>query len=206
MGNLRRSLSSAAVSGEKSGLDLDDDTMEELSMTNSMIKAMFESSAPKYRYGGAAGSAENLACNSGTTSRPKSVIGGPVMRPSVRAREERKWVVDTVNKYFDVIVEDEEGDSERSIDEASFHETDEEEEESPYNSDMDEEDEISTNLSTTNQSAGGFKSTAKMRRMLSRVLETSSRGARSQVMANLKQELGSQISLKGMSRENLAGL
>ena len=62
--NLRRSLSSAAVSGEKSGLDLDDDTMEELSLTNSMIKAMFESSAPKYRYGGAAGSAENLACNS----------------------------------------------------------------------------------------------------------------------------------------------
>ena len=60
----RRSLSSAAVSGEKSGLDLDDDTMEEVSMTNSMIKAMFESSAPKYRYGGAAGSAENLACNS----------------------------------------------------------------------------------------------------------------------------------------------
>ena len=39
------------------------------------------------------------------------------MRPSVRAREERKWVVDTVNKYFDVIVEDEEGDSERSSDE-----------------------------------------------------------------------------------------
>ena len=52
------------MSGEKSGLDLDDDTMEEVSMTNSMIKAMFESSAPKYRYGGAAGSAENLACNS----------------------------------------------------------------------------------------------------------------------------------------------
>merc|ERR1719445_1202455 len=132
--NLRRSLSSAAVSGEKSGLDLDDDTMEELSLTNSMIKAMFESSAPKYRYGGAAGSAENLACNSGSSSRPKSVVGGPVMRPSVRAREERKWVVDTVNKYFDVIVEDEEGDSEPSSDEASFHETDEEEEESPYNS------------------------------------------------------------------------
>ena len=39
------------------------------------------------------------------------------MRPSVRAREERKWVVDTVNKYFDVIVEDEEGDSDRSSDE-----------------------------------------------------------------------------------------
>ena len=71
---------------------------------------------------------------------------------------------------------------------------------------MDEEDEISTNLLTTNQSAGGFKSTAKMRGMLSRVLETRSSGDRSQVMANLKQKLGSQISLKRMSRENLAGL
>ena len=88
---------------------------------------------------------------------------------------------------------------------ANFRETDEDEE-SPYNSDMDEEGEISTNLSTTNQSAGGFKSTAKMRGMLSRVLETRSSVDRSQVMANLKQKLGSQISLKRMSRENLAGL
>ena len=57
--SLKRSLSSNAVAGEKSGLDLDDDTMEELSVTNSMIKAMFESSAPKYKYGGG-GSCENL--------------------------------------------------------------------------------------------------------------------------------------------------
>ena len=64
-GLLKRSLSSAAVSGEKV-LDLDDETMEELSVANSMIKAMFESSAPKYRYGGGgggAGSTEDVRVN-----------------------------------------------------------------------------------------------------------------------------------------------
>ena len=30
------------------------------------------------------------------------------MRPSQKASEERKWVIDAVNKYFDVIVEEEE--------------------------------------------------------------------------------------------------
>ena len=29
------------------------------------------------------------------------------MRPSVKAKEERKWVLDTINQYFDVIVEEE---------------------------------------------------------------------------------------------------
>ena len=33
---------------------------------------------------------------------------GPVMRPSQKTKEERKWVLDTINKYFDVIVEEEE--------------------------------------------------------------------------------------------------
>ena len=29
------------------------------------------------------------------------------MRPSQKTTEERKWVLDTINKYFDVIVEEE---------------------------------------------------------------------------------------------------
>ena len=29
------------------------------------------------------------------------------MRPSLRPKEERKWVLDTINQYFDVIVEEE---------------------------------------------------------------------------------------------------
>jgi hypothetical protein len=30
------------------------------------------------------------------------------MRPSQKTKEERKWVLDTINKYFEVIVEEEE--------------------------------------------------------------------------------------------------
>ena len=43
------------------------------------------------------------------------------MRPSLRPKEERKWVLDTINQYFDVIVEeeDEEPNSEEPDDEDS---------------------------------------------------------------------------------------
>lgn len=35
--------------------------MEDLSMSNSMIKAMFESSAPKYKFGGSGSSLNDIA-------------------------------------------------------------------------------------------------------------------------------------------------
>ena len=34
------------------------------------------------------------------------------MRPSQKASEEREWVVNAINKYFDVIVEEEEEEEE----------------------------------------------------------------------------------------------
>ena len=111
------------------------------------------------------------------------------MRPSVRAKEERKWVVDTIHKYFDVIVEEEDepvGDDDSSMasDVSSLHSSDDEEQ-------------------------ADFKSTSKMRGMLSHVLNRNAPqggGDRSQMLTALKQKLGSQISLKRMSRENLSGL
>ena len=213
-GLLKRSLSSAAVSGEKV-LDLDDETMEELSVANSMIKAMFESSAPKYRYGGGggAGSIEDVRVNqanprtSGKATRSQccetfvicsnvSDIGdfpGPVMRPSVRAKEERKWVVDTIHKYFDVIVEEE--DEPEDEDTSSIMASDLS---SPLSSEDEEEE----------KEPADFKSTAKMRGMLSQVLNKNAppQANKSQMLTTLKQKLGSQISLKRMSKENLSGL
>ena len=38
------------------------------------------------------------------------------MRPTVKAKEERKWVLDTINQYFDVIVEEDEEEAEREND------------------------------------------------------------------------------------------
>ena len=46
-----------------------------------------------------------------------AVISGPVMRPSQKTKEERKWVLDTINKYFDVIVEEEDEEKEDDEDE-----------------------------------------------------------------------------------------
>ena len=115
------------------------------------------------------------------------------MRPSVRAKEERKWVVDTIHKYFDVIVEeeDEPEDDDRSSSMASDLS-------SPLSLEDEEEE----------KEPADFKSTAKMRGMLSQVLNRNAppQTNRSQMLTTLKQKLGSQISLKRMSKENLSGL
>ena len=50
--SLRRSLSSSVVTGESRVLDLDEEVMEDLTVSNSMVRAMFEASAPKYKFGG----------------------------------------------------------------------------------------------------------------------------------------------------------
>ena len=67
------------------------------------------------------------------------------MRPSLRPKEERKWVLDTINQYFDVIVEeedeepnseDEDSSDDDSIDSLSEYDDDEipdEEYEEPNN-------------------------------------------------------------------------
>jgi hypothetical protein len=49
---LRRSLSSTGVAGESRTIDLDEEVMGDLSVSNSMVRAMFEANAPKYKFGG----------------------------------------------------------------------------------------------------------------------------------------------------------
>ena len=39
------------------------------------------------------------------------------MRPSQKTKEERKWVLDTINKYFEVIVEEEDEEKEEEEEE-----------------------------------------------------------------------------------------
>merc|ERR1712087_952659 len=82
--------------------------------TNKMVKAMFEQNAPKYKFGGS-GSSLNID----NKSKENLNKPGPVMRPSAKPKEERKWVLDSINKYFDVIVEEEEesGDDDMESDE-----------------------------------------------------------------------------------------
>ena len=103
------------------------------------------------------------------------------MRPSQKAKEERKWVVDTINKYFDVIVEEED-------------EPEEEEE-------NDEEDWSCDSLE--DEPVPEFKSTAKMRGLLSQALSKTAPDDPKQMLSSLKVKLGSQMSLKRMSMDNL---
>merc|ERR1712106_734958 len=149
--NLRRANSCIGVTGERLPEDLDEETMMEVSVTNKMVKAMFEQNAPKYKFGG---SGSNLSLNNS-----KENVSKPVTRPSVKPKEDRKWVLDSINKYFDVIVEeDEEGNSEGEDEE--YSEDDDIEDISDMN-DVENED-----IEDSNESMARFKSTTKMRGLL----------------------------------------
>jgi uncharacterized protein YbcV (DUF1398 family) len=89
--------------GRPESMDLDDDTMREVSRSKAAIKDMFEANtAPKITFGGGG-------------KRGGDERGAP-QRPVRQAKKadhplftERKWVFDAINKYFDVIKEEEEG-------------------------------------------------------------------------------------------------
>ena len=191
--SLRRTNSCIGVSGERLPEDLDDEVMAEVSVTNKMVKAMFEQNAPKYKFGG---SGSNLSLNG---SKEKVSSQGPVKRPSVKPKEERKWVLDTINKFFDVIVEEEEemeeDDYEEEEEDEDDYDSDDSDMESEY-SEYDEEDEVcNENIVDTN-----YQSTNKMRGLLSSVVTKISGSvgnlAQKDLIHSLKHNLGSQINLK----------
>ncbi|CAB4060588.1 unnamed protein product [Lepeophtheirus salmonis] len=100
--SLRRQFSEQNLNSDKlisgrtpSTADLDNEVLEGLSKSNSAIKAMFEASAPKYKFGQKLTLAEE----------EKSKVHKPKRQEK---KESRQWVLDSVNKYFDVIVEEEE--------------------------------------------------------------------------------------------------
>ena len=66
--------------------------MSELSMSNSMIKAMFESSAPKYKFGGSGSSMNDL---SGENNNSSSSNKKPKKKASAKkapgSQDQRRW-------------------------------------------------------------------------------------------------------------------
>ena len=83
--------------GSSENLDLDAKTLQQVSSTRSAMKNMFESTAPKVTFGGAAAYGADKAT-------PKV----PQQKVASSDNSERGWMFDVINKYFDVIVEDEE--------------------------------------------------------------------------------------------------
>ena len=154
---------------------------------------MFEENAPKYKFGGS-GSKVNVS------SSKENVNRNVVTRPSVKPKEERKWVLDTINKYFEVIVEEEDEENEEDYDEDD--EDDEYSDDSEYSEYEEEEEEYETEMTSEK-----FQSTTKMRGILTSVVSKISGSvgnlAKKDLMQNLKQNLGSQINLR-TSNNNLS--
>ena len=199
---LRRTNSCIGVTGERLPDDLDEETIAEVSVTNKMVKAMFEQNAPKYKFGGSGSSLNIDSKSKENLNKP-----GPVMRPSAKPKEERKWVLDSINKYFDVIVEEEEESGDDDIESDEEYSTSEEDylDESEYDTDEVENDIVGA---VQQDSAEAFQSTSRMRGMLNSVVSNISGSvgnlARKEIINNLKQNLGSQINLK--SNSNLSKL
>ena len=185
--------------------DLDEETMAEVSVSNRMVKAMFESAAPKYKFGG---SGSNL--NVSSTSKEDLRRKGPVTRPSDKPKEERKWVVDTINKYFEVIVE--ENDDEEEEENDDFDDLDDDldssseySEYSEYSDDNDDTKATTTAADDTNTAATGqYKSSTRIRGLLGSVASKFTKSVGNlangaHLVNNLKKNLGSQISLRNSS-------
>ncbi len=109
----KRSPGSSRRHAQGEQLELDEETMAKVSKSRAAIRDMFESTtAPKITFGGGAAAAGG--------GRPLQKAGSDILadkkleaRPKVARKvdpqfTERKWVFDTINKYFDVIKEDEE--------------------------------------------------------------------------------------------------
>ena len=114
--NARPSLMSK-YGNSSENLDLDSETLQQVSSTRSAMVNMFESSAPKITFGGAA------AYGAEKATAPK-----PHQKTQSADNSERGWMFDVINKYFDVIVEDEE---ESEEEEEGEEEDDDEIEEHP---------------------------------------------------------------------------
>lgn len=160
---------------------------------------MFESSAPRYTFGG---SGSNL----NVSKSKEDIRKGPVTRPTARPKEERKWVVDTINKFFEVIVEENDEENEDDLFEEDgsgdlesnddYGESSEYSEYSEYSDDCAKED-----ATAAAPSAQEYKSSTRIRGLLGSVASkfTKSVGnlaGNTNLVGNLKKNLGSQISVR----------
>ena len=170
----------------RSTSDLDEDTMREVRANNAAVKAMFESAGPKYKFGGGGGSA--LASKSEADLRP-TAVRRPSLRPSLRPREERGWVLDSINKYFDVIVEEDGDDEDDDANEEVFY---------PDSGEDGESDADSVDIPGL---TGPLQMTASKRDLRSMFQDAMSRvsarvgGSREVLVGRFKQNLGSQLSI-----------
>jgi len=134
MFRINKSKSAASDSPKQDRVDLDEKVMEDVQRSRSNITNMFESLGPKMKFGGG--------------EKPKTETPEPPKpKPAPKKGEEgelqgRKWVFDTIQKYFDVIVEEGEEGEEEAEEEEEEDDGNASESESDYTSAEDELPEI----------------------------------------------------------------
>merc|ERR1712004_842619 len=101
-----------------------DENLSSVSEARNSIKNIFEASASKVTYGGGKTLTEQL--------REKEKTPEPDPQPAKKKVQfsDRTWVLNTINKYFDVIEEDE--DEEGDYDEDYYNEDEEEDEDQVF--------------------------------------------------------------------------
>jgi len=187
---LKRSNSCRGVFGEEMREEFDEDTLKEVSMSQRRARAMFEQqTAPKITFGGGNGS--NFSLNSS-----EKEVNKPVARKVAKTKDERKWVLESINKYFNIIVEEEEEEIEEFSDE---EDTDNYSDEGEGDSSYEYSDEEATEDTVLKTSTSNYKSTWKMRGLVSSVVSKISGSeanlATPQIVSNLKAGLGSRINV-----------
>jgi len=112
---MRKATSCRNISWGRLSSELDEETMVNISESKQSIMEMFESAAPKYKFGGSLSNINN----------DKKVIrkqNTTVIKQVKQEYDERKWVLDSINKHFDVILEEEEDESDSAYDDSDGEE------------------------------------------------------------------------------------
>ena len=105
MFRINRSASDAERS-PRIGRDMDSKTLNMISKSKTAITNMFESKTPKVTFGGGTGSEKTVP------ESPKQTKKITNQSSQEQSTDGRKWVFDTIQKYFDVIVEEDQEEGE----------------------------------------------------------------------------------------------
>ena len=169
----KQSSSHMDLSQSRVSQDLDEEILSLVSRNNTNVRSHFEASAPKYKFGG---SMSNLSFDACKAQEPRKVVHN---HESHQLADKRTWVLDSIHKHFEIIVEDEE--DEYSSD------TDAEDEESE-----DDEDCISLQSSAGESS---MRTSDQMKSLVQSVvcqITTKDQNLKnSEILSNLKEKLSS---------------
>jgi len=112
---MKKAISCRDISWGRVSSELDEETMLNISESKQSAMEMFESAAPKYKFGGSLSKINDDK----KVSKKQNM---PVIKQVKQEYDERKWVLDSINKHFDVILEEEEDESDSAYDDSDGEE------------------------------------------------------------------------------------